>query len=556
MGAGVVAVVAVVPVAVAWRWRGGGGIGCRQSPDVWTVDVKRYQWRFAVVASMWCGSRPVARRLLYALVFCLAVVVLATPASALDIGARSVKARPSAEYSPNTAWELGAEGCGVTIAVFDNGVDDAHPYLDGKVIAGRDTTATEPLQEQLFDNPQPLMGSHGTPVAGLAASHAGTWSPEGGQAFAYGEDELVGVAPCAWLVDVMFNDLTTDTQSLETNIVEAFEWAIAHKDDDWGDDDPSNDGIDIITMSWSPNDGTTGDDPISEAANKAVEAGIVVLGSMGNSGAEEYRDWGTPAAADLALGIGNIWNERTVDRADDVIRDSSTRGPRPDDGDDDPYEELKPDVSTPGHGVVGTGPSYLDGREYSYVCFGRDDALNAALGCEYSFSGTSAATPMTAGVVALMLSANPDLTPAEIKEILHQTAEPHPDQTPSVPELSAKYNYTYGYGMTDAYKAVLMATQWPGVEIGRDTDADGLRDMFDSAPRDPSERTLVIPAGFAPLGGAYDTDGDLIADQDDPAPLDPDPQAEAAVDQSESTPAPVAPLVVLGVLALLMRRRR
>src|SRR5688500_3695639 len=108
----------------------------------------------------------------------VALALLASPAAqALDIGARSILARPSAEYSPNTAWDQGYYGCGVTIAVFDEGVDDRHPLLDGKVIFGKDFTSTEPVQEVINPgNPQPVQGSHGTPVAGLATSH-------GGQAF-------------------------------------------------------------------------------------------------------------------------------------------------------------------------------------------------------------------------------------------------------------------------------------------------------------------------------------------------------------------------------------
>ena len=500
----------------------------------------------------------------------LAVLLLAAPVDALNIGTRALQARQSAEYSPETAWDLGVYGCGVTIAVFDEGVDDKHPLLDGKVVAGVDVTATAPLQEVLFpNNPQPLRGSHGTPVAGLATSHGGQFFTRAEDAPQWADDALVGVAPCAWMVDVMFNDVSGATTA---EMVAAFEWAIENQDNDWGDTDASNDGIDLITMSWSPEDGTDGKDSLSQAVNDAVEAGIVVLGSMGNSG-PDYQPWGTPAAADLSLGIAALFDERTVTRADDHIIDYSSPGPRPDDGDDDPYDEMKPDVASPAHNVVGPGSATLDGREYEYACFGDPSGIalaTAGAECETVFGGTSAATPMTAGVVALMLSANPALTPAEVKEILHQTAEVHPDQVPQFPLHNAKYNATYGWGMTNAYEAVRMAMQWPGMELGRDRDSDGVRDFQDAAPADPSNSTLkdataaVPPAstGNATGGGGtgtVDTDGDQVPDSADGAPLDPRSTVapEPSADGKDSPAAgPLAALALLAGLAVARRSRR
>lgn len=498
--------------------------------------------------------------------FCLcAALVLSPTVSALNIGARSVKARPSQIYSPHTAWDLGVYGCGVTVAVFDNGVDDGHPYLDGKVVAGIDTTATGQMWTLANGgNPQPLLGSHGTPVAGIAVSHAGQPFFDASDKPDYGEDDLVGVAPCAWMVDVMFSDVAYD-DGFEGDVLEAFEWAIEHKEDDWGDDDPSNDGIDIITMSWSPDDQTDGSDPICEAATRAVEEGIVVLGSAGNSGRSEEPDLGCPTGADGALSIANIWNKRTVNRTDDDLRETSTWGPRTDDGDSDPYEELKPDVASPGHLVVSTGSSAADGREYTFVCLGPDETTLPVVGfqlpyqCEDSFGGTSAATPMTAGVVALMLDAYPDLAPAEVREILHQTAEVHPDGDPTS-GLSAKWNHRYGYGMTDAHAAVKMAMQWPGMELGRDTDADGVRDFQDADPTDPTVAALSTPDDVAAGNGTIDTDGDMVPDADDADPLDPfvtsaEPAGPSAGGQATPGFGVAGLLVALGVVAGLAGRR-
>jgi subtilisin family serine protease len=499
------------------------------------------------------------------------LLVLAPFAQALNVATKGIKAQPSELHSPETAWEQDAYGCGVTVAVFDNGVDDEHPYFEEKVLAGHDTTATQPAWQEANDgNPQPVTGSHGTPVAGIAVGHAEKPFFSADEAPPYGEDDMVGVAPCAFLVDVMFSDApnvapdSEATDSLETDMVEAFEWAIEHRDHDWGDDDPRNDGIDVITMSWSPNDQTDGSDPVCQAATEAVEAGIVVLGSAGNSGSTEEPDLGCPTGADGAISVANLWNKRTVDREDDDLRESSTWGPRTDDGDGNAHEELKPTVAAPGHNVVSTSSSLADGREYGFACFGHEVETPAAAipnpyGCETSFGGTSAATPMTAGVVALMLDANPDLEPREVRHILQQTADPHPDMELSADDLSAKWDQRYGYGMVDAYEAVEMASTWPGPERGPDTDADGARDFLDVAPEDPSLDNVTVPEDLEPANASVDADGDGVVDPQDGAPFDPtatEEQLASASTEPEETPGPGIATVFGALLVAVAAARR
>ncbi len=463
---------------------------------------------------------------------CVAGLLLIVPvAEALDVATRTAKVRPSEEYSPDTAWELGYYGCGVTVAIFDEGVDDEHPWLKGKVVAGVDVTATQTLWTQANGgNPQPIRGTHGTPVAGMVASHAGQPMFQPGEVPDWAADDRVGPAPCAWLVDVQFNDIV----GASTNeMVAAFDWAIANKDNDWGDADPLNDGIDIITMSWSPNDETDGSDPVCQAATRAVDAGIVVLGSAGNSGSLERPDLGCPTGADGAISVANVCDGhpsspsvRSVTREDDQVCTHSTWGPRTDDGDDDPYEELKPDIASPGQNVISVDDAYLDGREYQYAGCGDDSTLGNPPGarrCDAPFGGTSAATPFTAGVVALMLEANGNLTGYDVREILHQTAEPWPDQADHLtfPEMNAKFSQWYSYGFIDAYAAVRMAETWPGLALGQDLDSDGVRDFLDEAPTDPAIATIKQVLDEVPVGGSVDTDGDGIVDELDGAPLDP-----------------------------------
>lgn len=502
---------------------------------------------------------------------CLALLVALPVADALSVATRSAKVRPSELYSPNTAWEAGYYGCGVTVAIFDEGVDDDHPWLVGKVAAGVDVTDTGVVWGQLNDgNPQPVQGSHGTPVAGIVMGHAGQPMFDHQNVPSWGEDDHVGVAPCAWMVDVQFNDITGAGSGDAGEMVAAFDWAIANKDNDWGDSDASNDGIDIITMSWSPNDGTQGRDPVCAAAERAIDAGIVVLGSAGNSGKLDGEDdkpeLGCPTGSDRSISVANICDggpgnptSRTVTRDDDAVCSHSTWGPRTDDGDDNLHEELQPDIAAPGQGIMSTNAGVLTGAEYGVIGCEDDSAVpidgaGTPLDCDTSFGGTSAATPFMAGVVALMLDANHNLTPVDVKEIIHQAADPFDDQEATVAHLNAKWNYRRGYGYIDAHKAVMLAATWPGMELGADTDSDGIRDYRDADPFNATIRSVVQPVLDA-VGGAADSDGDGVSDAADAAPLDPETTTEStAAADTEATPAGGI-LFALLALAVAVRRR-
>lgn len=327
---------------------------------------------------------------------------------ALDISAASVKARNSEKYSPETAWELGYTGRGIVIAVLDTGVDDRHESLETKYVAGYDCSLRVPREM----NPDDEDG-HGTHVAGIAM---GTGGEEG---------KYRGIAPNADLVDVKV--LSDWGVSPGDQIVSGIEWCIETKNEH-----------NIKILSISVGEVFRGDDngqgTQGQLVNTAVDSGLVVIVAAGNDG---ERGFSSLAAADKAITVGSIDDLNTVNRNDDEVSSFSNRGPRADDGDEDVLDEYKPDVVAPGEDIW----SAL----YSSTQFGIVTGYQ-------QLTGTSMACPHVAGVVALILEANPNLSSEQIKQILHDTSEARGNPYHSLND--PKYSKDYGYGLVDAFEAV------------------------------------------------------------------------------------------------------
>lgn len=343
----------------------------------------------------------------------------------LDLSAPAVKARESQEYSPNTAWELGYSGNGITIAILDTGVDDGHPSLAGKFIAGVDfagATGRVTTKDGSY-NPDDEIG-HGTSTAGTAMGTGGN------------DGVYMGMAPEARLIDVRI------TLGRGGSILAGLDWCLDNVNTDWNSNGPDDyDGIDIVSISIGGSDDADGTSATSQVINQLADAGVVVVTSMGNDGPNN-QGVNDVAAADKVIAVGNIDIHNTIDRSDDTVDPTSSRGPRRDDGDEDPYDELKPDVVAPGIDI--TAPRF--------------SAVGQSGNGYDTNSGSSLSCPHVSGICALMLEANPNLRPREIKKILQETAEAMGE--PDVPELSDKYNYASGYGSVDAYEAVKSAQSY------------------------------------------------------------------------------------------------
>ncbi|UCH88374.1 MAG: S8 family serine peptidase, partial [Thermoplasmata archaeon] len=338
--------------------------------------------------------------------------------SYLDTSSPAVRSRASNKYSPYSAMDLGYSGRDVVIAIIDTGVDDTiHQSLRGKFVGGADLAGVVMINNT---NPDDDFG-HGTHVAGIAMGDGGT------------DGTYMGTAPNASLVDVRIG------LGVGGDLMQGMEWVMDNKE---------SKNISIVSISVGSQGNSDGTDALSRDANTAVDMGMVVLSSAGNDG-QNYLS--APAAADKVLAVAASNDQSTINRDDDYIAGFSNYGPRRDDGDTDKIDELKPEIT--GHGVNIMAP--MHNTRDSYI----------------AFSGTSMSCPMVAGVAALMLEANPDLTPADVRQILLESAEAR--GSPSYSDLSSKYNIRYGFGIVDAYGAVKRAANLRSGNFQGPTDVDG-----------------------------------------------------------------------------------
>ena len=310
------------------------------------------------------------------------------------------------------AWsELGVSGAGVAVAILDTGIDGTHADLPfgTKILQNvkivRDLFGTGPLVlEGLADTD--TSSGHGTHVASTAA---GTGAALGGK--------YRGVAIGAKLVGVGAGDALFVLAALE-----GFDWILAHQ---------AKYGIRVISNSW----GTTGpfdpDDPINVASRAAHDAGMVVVFAAGNAGpgADTLNPYCVaPWAICVAAGLKD---GRT-------LADFSSRGI--------PGDPLyHPTLTAPGVGIAAARAS----TGLVLNAFLAADLLDLGTDALYYLraSGTSMATPHVSGTAALVLQADPALTPDQVKSVLQETATPLP--------LYAQHEAGAGY--LNAYEAVRKA---------------------------------------------------------------------------------------------------
>jgi serine protease AprX len=312
---------------------------------------------------------------------------------------------------------LGFDGSGVGIAIVDSGIAWHDDLTPDHVVRFVDFVSFQPTAYDDY--------GHGTHVAGIIA---GSGLDSGGR--------RRGIAPGASLL--VEKVLDADGDGFISNVIAAIDYAVANKDT-----------LHIRVINLSVAAGvyeSYNTDPLTLAAKRAVDAGIVVVSAAGNlgrspAGSAEYGGVGAPGNAPWVLTVGASSDMGTAARADDAVAAFSSRGPSAIDF------TAKPDVVAPGVDIESlTDPTTTLYRTKAGARLW--GSIATATAPYLALSGTSMASPLVTGTIALMLQANPALTPNLVKAILHYTAE-----------FKRPYNaLTQGAGFLDARGAVELAS--------------------------------------------------------------------------------------------------
>ena len=379
-----------------------------------------------------------------------------------DVQTPNILAEQSEEY-PHTAWNHSPmKGAGINIAMVDTGTDNEHPGLKDKFVAGYDAVCfvhTDP--ECILAGGRETDGSfdpddgnqHGTACMGMAAA---TGLDANGE-----QTGFEGSAPNASLIDVRIG---TDagagpfenyllSQEFYESAMNGLQWIIDNKDTAWPGVDESLYGIDIISLSWGitshENGGSDGEDMHSRILDEATLAGVTVSVAAGNDGPDNDGLSGMGSSS-LSITVGATNDLNTIDREDDEIASYSSRGPRRDNGNSNPIDEMKPDVTAPGTNIIQAEACVTSGGCNNFL--GGDASQNGYTG---RGSGTSYATPAVTGIIALMMEVNDEINPLVIREILRSTATRMGEATQ--PEHDPHWNKDFGWGLVHGHDAVWTA---------------------------------------------------------------------------------------------------
>jgi serine protease AprX len=357
-------------------------------------------------------------------------------------------------------------GKGVTVVVHDSGIDGTHPDLKygtnviqnvqgllnpaGTVSAF--ISGLERFTPAVYSEGHPntdISSGHGTHVAG---SVGGTGQQSAGK--------HAGMAPGASLVGY-----GSGAVLLILDAIGGFDYAIVNQ---------FRYGIRVITNSWGGGGPFDGNDPVNVASYAAYQRGITVLFAAGNEGPGE--DTHNPYA--VAPWVISVGAGEKIGR----LAGFSSRGVRGQSGtvttaDGETHTWVnEPTVVAPGVNIISTrtNTGALPQLEA--------EADVAELGANAAFythmSGTSMATPVVAGIVALLLEANPQLQPDDVKRILKATATNMPGYE----------SWEVGAGYVNAYNAIVSA-------LGRRTDFGSTL----TATGTYNANAVLLPGGTQPF---------------------------------------------------------
>jgi subtilisin family serine protease len=363
----------------------------------------------------------------------------------------------------NTLQQKGITGRGVTIAMLDSGLwEDTTQNYGSRVLASVDE----------INGGGPVKGDpygHGTHITSIAAG--------GAQNAAL---QYLSIAPQANLVIVRAFDGQGGGRYVD--VIAGLNWIIANR---------QKCNIRVVNLSFgSSPESYYWDDPMDQAVMAAWQAGIVVVAAAGNSGPGPMTI-GVPGNVPYAITVGALTDNYTpYDPSDDRLASFSSAGPT--------FEGfVKPEIVAPGGHMAASmsSSSYLANIDPNSMSVGEQ---------MFTMSGTSQATAVTTGVVALMLQANPALTPDTVKCRLLASAAPAVTSSGTL----AYSVFQQGAGFINAVRAV-NSTQTGCANQGLNIAADlaGSQHFGGPANQDANGNYYVMNMSGSNWGAAQPGDG-------------------------------------------------
>ena len=323
----------------------------------------------------------------------------------LNVGVEEALDQTTVQIQATDAWAeprpapepTGFTGRGVAVATIDSGIDGTHAGVHFPEITVQNVRPVG-FKDVGFNSSQWSPAVEGLPVTDVTSGHgshvAGIIAGRGNAAGSY-----KGVAPGAGLVGLGASD---GAEML--TILQSYDWIIDHRDQY---------GIRVINNSWAhsePQVPYLDGNALDEASRAAVDAGIVVVFAAGNAGkaGDTFNNY---ARNDWVVSVGSV-------NKNGVPSSFSSRG----------NALHHPTVVAPGEYVASVRATAGPVSQANATPFDLTDPANPRMVPPDQWpyytvkTGTSMATPHVSGVVALMLEANPLLTPAQVRSILATTA--------------------------------------------------------------------------------------------------------------------------------------
>jgi thermitase len=303
------------------------------------------------------------------------------------------------QYGPqkvqaDLAWGIWNPQAQVIVAVVDTGIDNTHPDLTNKIL--RDATGIVGYDAFTGTRSDASDGyGHGTHCAGIAAAQINNG---GGIAGIAGWNGAAGASDANYTKLMPVKVLDSNGSGTDATVADGITWAANH-------------GARVISLSLGGGSSTT----LSNAVQYAWSQGCVVVAAAGNSGS---------ATPSYPAGYANVISVAATD-SNDKLTSFSNYG-------------ASVSVAAPGNSILSTTPTYSAGGGFP---------LNYAY-----LSGTSMACPHVAGEAALLLSQNPALTNAQVRDLITTNVDPY---TPYSGGIAT------GAGRINVYRALQAVTASP-----------------------------------------------------------------------------------------------